>query len=341
MKSKKAVLKAIKSYLPPTKLTNEDLAKQFPDWDIEKTFQNTGVAVRSIASPDQCTSDLGIIAAEKLFKSGICKPEDIDFLIFCTQTPDHFLPASACIIQSRLGLGTACGALDFNLGCSGYVYGLALSKSLVEDGLANNVLLIVGDTPSKTINPKDRGPLALFSDGASATFISSITDEKEFIGPFVFGTDGTGFKNLIIPAGGFRLPPNPDTAIAKNDGSGNFRSAEELFMDGAEIFNFSLQTVPKMIHQLLTKANLTMEELDLVIFHQANKFMLESLRRKIKIPKEKFLINLEFVGNTSSATIPMALEEWIENGKIHKGGKVLVAGFGVGYSWAASIVTII
>ena len=341
MRSKKAVIKAIKSYLPPTKLTNEDLARKFPDWDIDKTFQNTGVAVRSIAAPDQCTSDLGIIAAEKLFQSGICKPEEIDFLIFCTQTPDYFLPASACIIQTRLGLGTGCGAFDFNLGCSGYVYGLALSKSLVEAGLADNVLLIVGDTPSKTINPKDRGPLALFSDGASATLISSVTDEDEFIGPFVFGTDGTGAKNLIIPSGGFRLPPSQDTALEKDDGSGNIRSAEELFMDGAEIFNFSLQTVPKMIHQLLTKASLTMEELDLVIFHQANKFMLESLRRKIKIPKEKFLINLEFVGNTSSATIPMALEEWLDSGKLNKGNKVLVAGFGVGYSWAASIITIL
>jgi 3-oxoacyl-[acyl-carrier-protein] synthase III len=342
MKSKKAVIKAIKSYLPPSKLTNEDLARNFPEWDIDKTFQNTGVAVRSIASADQCTSDLGVIAAQSLFTSGICKPEDIDFLLFCTQTPDYFLPATACIIQDRLGLRNDIGALDFNLGCSGYVYGLSLAKSLIEDDLADNVLLIVGDTPSKTINPRDKGPRALFSDGASVTLISSIIDNKMFIGPFVFGTDGKGAKNLIIPAGGFRLPSNQDTATERDDGTGNFRSAEELFMDGAEIFNFSFQTVPKLISQLLTKANMTnFDELDFVIFHQANKFMLEGLRRKIKIPKEKFVINLEFFGNTSSATIPMALEELIKQGKVNKGSKVLVAGFGVGYSWAGSIITII
>jgi 3-oxoacyl-[acyl-carrier-protein] synthase-3 len=340
MKSKKAVLKAIKSYLPPTKLTNEDLAKKFPDWDLEKTFQNTGVAIRSIAAPDQCTSDLGVIAAQNLFNSGICKPEDIDFLLFCTQFPDYFLPASACTIQSRLGLRTNCGALDFNLGCSGYVYGLALSKSLIEDDLANKVLLIVGDTLSKAINPNDRGSLALFSDGASATLISSTIDEKEFIGPFLFGTDGTGAKNLIIPAGGFRKPRNQDTAIARDDGSGNFRSAEDLFMDGAEIFNFSLQTVPRSINRLLERCQLTLEEVDYFVFHQANKFMLEALRRKIKIPKEKFSINLAEYGNTSSATIPIALEVAWENGLIKKNSRVLLCGFGVGYSWATTLIKI-
>lgn len=340
MKSKKAIIKAVKSYLPPTKLTNEDLAKRFPDWDIEKTFQSTGVAVRSIAAPDQCTSDLGVIAAQNLFASGVGNPEDIDFLLFCTQLPDYFLPASACTIQSRLGLRNDCGALDFNLGCSGYVYGLALSKSLIEDGLANNVLLIVGDTLSKVINPKDRGSLALFSDGASATLISSIIDEEEFIGPFIFGTDGTGAKNLIIPAGGFRLPSNQDTAIARDDESGIFRSAEDLFMDGAEIFNFSLQTVPKSINHLIERCQLTLDNIDFFIFHQANKFMLEALRRKIKIPKEKFSINLENYGNTSSATIPMALEVALENKLIKKNSKVLLCGFGVGYSWAATLIKV-
>jgi 3-oxoacyl-[acyl-carrier-protein] synthase III len=338
MKFKKAAIKAIKSYLPPTILTNEDLAREFPDWDVEKTFQNTGVAVRHIAGPDECTSDLGVKAAQELFASGACSPADIDFLLFCTQGPDYFLPASACIMQDRLGLPQTCGAFDFNLGCSGFVYGLALAKSLIETNLAANVLLIVGDTPSKSINPRDRSALPLFGDGASATLITGHESEIDFVGPFVFGTDGRGAKNLIIPAGGWRIRPTPETAIAYDDGTGNFRSQQDLFMDGAEIFNFSLQTVPKSIKQLLEKCQMTLEEIDFFVFHQANKFMLEALRRKIKIPKEKFSINLENYGNTSSATIPMALEAAIEQGRISAGSKVLVCGFGVGYSWAAGII---
>jgi 3-oxoacyl-[acyl-carrier-protein] synthase-3 len=180
--------------------------------------------------------------------------------------------------------------------------------------------------------------LALFSDGASATLISPVVDETELIGPFIFGTDGTGAKNLIIPAGGFRVPRDQDTAIVKDDGTGNFRSAEDLFMDGAEIFNFSLQTVPKSINRLLERCQLTLEEIDFFIFHQANRFMLEALRRKIKIPKEKFSINLENYGNTSSASIPMALEVAWENGLIKKNSNVLLCGFGVGYSWATTLI---
>ena len=243
-------------------------------------------------------------------------------------------------MQDRLGLPTTCGALDFNLGCSGFVYGLALAKSLIETNLANKMLLIVGDTLSKTINRRDRGALALFGDGAAATLISGGNEPEEAIGPFVFGTDGRGARNLIIPAGGFRNRPTPENAIAKDDGSGNFRSQQELFMDGAEIFNFSLQRVPKAVAQLLEKCRMNLEEVDFFVFHQANRFMLEALRRKIKIPREKFIFNLELYGNTSSATIPMAIEVALEQGQLKPGSKVMVVGFGVGYSWAAGMVRI-
>lgn len=334
------MIKTIHSYLPPTILTNEQLAQEFPDLDMVKAFESTGVAVRHIATPDECTSDLGVLAAQELFASGICRPNDIDFLLFCTQTPDYFVPASACIMQDRLGLPTSCGALDFNLGCSGFVYGLALAKSLIETNLAENVLFIAGDTPSKTINPKDRGVRILFGDGASATLIAASDCQDGAIGPFVFGTDGQGGKNLIIPAGGMRRRPTPETAVPRDDGTGNFRSQQELFMDGAEIFNFSLQTVPKAIHQLLEKSGMTLDEVDFFVFHQANKFMLEALRRKLKIPKEKFSINLELFGNTSSASIPMALEVAIADGRVQPGARVMIVGFGVGYSWAAGMIRI-
>jgi 3-oxoacyl-[acyl-carrier-protein] synthase III len=334
----KAKIKAIYSYLPPNKLTNEMLVQEFPDWDIEKTYQSTGVAVRHIAGPDECASDMGVEAARKLFATGIVHPKEIDFLIFCTQSPDYFVPASACIMQDKLGLGTNCGAFDFNLGCSGYVYGLALAKGLIEAQLSKNVLFIVGDTSTRAINPRDRGVRALFSDGVSATLISAADQKNEGIGPFVFGTDGRGAKNLIIPAGAFRNRPNTATAVVRDDGTGNFRSEQELFMDGAEIFNFSLQTVPKAVDQLLQKSKMRMEDIDFFVFHQANKFMLEALRRKIKIPKDKFSINLEFFGNTSSASIPMALEVALAEDRIPSNGKVMLVGFGVGYSWAASLI---
>ena len=335
----KAIIKTIHSYFPSTILTNEQLTQEFPDFWV-KSFESTGISERRIAAADECASDLGVMAAQELFASGVCAPSDIDFLLFCTQTPDYFVPASACIMQDRLGLPISCGALDFNLGCSGFVYGLALAKSLIETNLAENVLFIAGDTLSKIINPKDRGVRILFGDGASATLISASDRQDEAIGPFVFGTDGKGAKNLIIPAGGMRCRPTPETGVPRDDGTGNFRSQQELFMDGAEIFNFSLQTVPKAIHQLLEKSGMTLDEVDFFVFHQANKFMLEALRRKLRIPKEKFSINLELFGNTSSPSIPMALEVALAQGQVEPGARVMVVGFGVGYSWAAGMIRI-
>lgn len=338
IKCKRAVIKGIASYLPEKKISNEMLAEMFPGYDIQKVYQNTGVAIRSICEENQCTSDLAVLAAKKLFDKGICQPEEVEFLIFCTQTPDYYLPASACLIHHQLGLPISCGALDYNLGCSGFVYGLAFAKALIETNLVNNVLLLTGDTLSKVINKKDRGALALFSDGCAATYIAGIETDRDYIGPFVFGTDGKGAKNLIIPAGGFRQRYSPLTKIEQVDDIGNVRSLEDLFMDGAEIFNFTLQAVPKSVSELLIKTGLKMEDIDYVVFHQANKFMLETLRRKLKIPPEKFALILENYGNTSSASIPMALEVALQEGSIVKGSRILISGFGVGYSWATGLI---
>jgi 3-oxoacyl-[acyl-carrier-protein] synthase-3 len=332
-----AVIKAISTYLPSRKLTNAQLAEEYIDWGVEKIFAKTGISERCIAEPNECSSDLGVSAAKKLFNTGVCIPENIDFLLFCSETPDYFLPATACTIQDRLGLRTDCGALDYNLGCSGFVYGLALAKGLVENGLCGNVLLITADTYTKLIHPQDRSVRTLFGDGAAATFISGDID-LEAIGPFVFGTDGRGATKLIVHAGGFRIPLSPETALVRDDGTGNFRSLENLFMDGPEIFNFSLQVVPPLVRQLLTKARLDLEEVDYFVFHQANRFMLEQLRKKIKIPEEKFCINMQSYGNTVSATIPMALEIAMNQEQIKQGDKIMLVGFGVGYSWAATMI---
>src|SRR5712692_6279754 len=240
----RAAIKAITSYLPAGKLTNEQLAEQFGDWHASQILSKTGVAVRGVAGPDECASDLGVEAAKRLFVNGAGSPEEIDFLIFCTQSPDYFTPTTACLIQDRLGLKTSCGAIDINQGCSGYIYGLALAKSLVEAGTSQTVLLVTADTYTKFINRRDRSLLTLFGDGAAATLIRGVEAESELIGPFVLGTDGRGANQIIVKAGGLRCPPNAETAVESQDSSGNWRSDQNLFMDGADVFSFALRTVP-------------------------------------------------------------------------------------------------
>src|SRR2546425_311175 len=337
----RAAIKAITSYLPAGKLTNDQLAEQFGDWHASQILAKTGVAVRGIAGPDECASDLGVEAAKRLFTNGAGSPEEIDFLIFCTQSPDYFTPTTACLMQDRLGLRTDCGAIDINQGCSGYIYGLALAKSLVDAGTANNVLLVTADTYTKFINRRDRSLLTLFGDGAAATLIGSVAADPELIGPFVLGTDGRGANQIIVKAGGLRCPPTPETAVEKEDDAGNWRSEQNLFMDGADVFGFALKTVPEAMRQLLDKCGLSFDELDFVIPHQANKFMLERLRAKMKIPAEKFWIDMEQCGNTVSSTIPIALESAMEQGRVKAGDRVALVGFGVGYSWGATLIEIV
>jgi 3-oxoacyl-[acyl-carrier-protein] synthase-3 len=341
MSEKRAAIKAISSYLPAGELTNEQLAEELGDADAGVILERTGIRVRHIASGEECASDLGVSAARHLFESGMVRPEEIDFLLFCTQSPDYFLPTTACIMQERLGLRTDCGAIDFNQGCSGYVYGLSLAKSLIETGVVRNALLITADTYSKFINARDRSVRTLFGDGAAATLIGASDADADLIGPFVFGTDGRGAQQLIVPAGGARSPLDEEAAIEKADEQGNWRSARNLYMNGPEIFNFTLRTVPQVMDELLEKCGCTVEEIDYIIPHQANKFMLERLQRRLKIPSEKFHIDLEESGNTVSSTIPIALESASRKGKIKTGDRVALLGFGVGYSWAGTIVRMV
>jgi 3-oxoacyl-[acyl-carrier-protein] synthase-3 len=280
---------------------------------------------------------LGVAAAQKLFETGTCTPDSIDFLLFCTQSPDFFLPTTACTIQSRLGLPNECGALDFNQGCSGFIYGLSLAKGLIELNMAANVLLITAETYSKFIHPQDRSVRTIFSDGAAATLITGVQSNRELIGPFVFGTDGGGSQQLCVPAGGLRKPLSAETAVEKQDDAGNIRSDQNLYMNGPEIFNFTIRTIPRTVARLLERANIPLSDVDYFVFHQANKFMLEHLRNKTKIPAEKFCINLESYGNTVSSTIPMALEIALNNKHVLPGQLLMLLGFGVGYSWGGCL----
>ncbi len=338
MKRTWAAVQAIASYLPAGRLTNEQLAGEFGDWDAAKILDKTGIASRPVARPDECASDLGVAAARRLFERGACRPDDVDFLLFCTQSPDYQLPATACLVQDRLGLRTDCGALDFNQGCSGFVYGLAMAKGLVESGTARRVLLVTAETYTKLIHPRDRSVRTIFADGAAATLVGAVEDEECLIGPLVLGTDGRGLENLLVPVSGARRRRTSETAIASERESGNWRSDEQLFMNGPEILAFTLRTVPKAVRAVLERWQQPLEAVDFFVFHQASRFMLERLRDKLGIPAAKFWLRMEEVGNTVSATIPIGLEGAAAEGLIGRGSRVMVVGFGVGYSWAAAML---
>jgi 3-oxoacyl-[acyl-carrier-protein] synthase-3 len=330
-------IRDIAYHLPSDVLSNEDLAAIYPDWSADKIFSKTGIKQRHIAPSAVTASDLAFEAAKKLFESGMVIPEQIDFLILCTQAPDFILPTSACILQHRLGLPRSAGALDVNLGCSGFVYGLSLAKGLIESGLASNVLLLTADTYSKYIHPMDKSVRTLFGDAAAATVVSKSEGNSD-IGPFVFGTDGSGAGNLIVEAGGFRLPRSHSTAEEKVDDSGNVRSQENLYMNGAEIMAFTLNEVPKACETLMQKAGLSDASVDLYVLHQANKFMLDALRKKMKISSEKMPILMSECGNTVSSTIPVALCDLQTSGVLNRGMNLVLLGFGVGYSWAGCVL---
>ena len=330
----KAYIKQIAYYLPEKLVTNEDLVNEFPEWTVEKVAGKVGVNERHIVSETETASDMAFYAAEKLFAESGIERSDIDFVLLCTQSPDYFLPTTACILQNKLGLSTSCGALDFNLGCSGFVYGLSLAKGLIFGGIAKNILLITAETYSKHIHPKDKGNRTIFGDAAAATLIS--TEGFASIQEFSLGTDGRGAENLIVKKGGLRQPTAlNDFAM---DDTGSFTSSDYLFMNGGEIFNFTSEAVPILVDDVLLKNKLQKEEIDLFVFHQANKYMMNYLRKLIDIEQDKFYYCLENVGNTVSSTIPIALYEAKKEGRLI--GNVLLAGFGVGYSWGGVIINI-
>jgi 3-oxoacyl-[acyl-carrier-protein] synthase-3 len=319
--------------LPDKIETNEDLAREHPDWDLPRIAAKTGITARRIAAADETACDLGYQAARRLLDRELIPLDQIDYLLVSTQTPDHLLPSDACLLQDRLKLGRHIGAVDINLGCSGYVGGLHLSKSLIESRAARNVLLITTDTYSKLVHPRDRTVRALFGDGAAATLVGASEGVGE-IGETVLGTDGSGAGSLTVPSGGFRLPRSAATAVEQQDEQGCVRSQDHLFMDGQAIFSFALNVVPRAIATLLERAGQTRDQVDWYVFHQANKFMLENLALCSRIPAAKMVYHLETVGNTVAASIPLAIEAYVQAGRIEPGHRLVLAGFGVGLSWA-------
>jgi 3-oxoacyl-[acyl-carrier-protein] synthase-3 len=325
----RAAVRAIEYYLPKQALTNDDLATLFPDWPAERIEAKTGIVERRVAAADECASDLGVAAAGGFSRMERAGPTRSITSLLCTQSPDYFLPTTACLLQGRLGLRTGIGAIDINQGCSGFVYGLGLAKGLVETGQAERVLLITAETYSKFLHPGDKSVRSLFGDGAAATLISAVSGEgPPLLGPFVYGTDGRGAPNLIVPSGAARLAREPEAAETR-DGSGNTRTINHLYMNGPSIFSFTLKVVPEAITQLQGIAGLEAADVQLYVLHQASGYMLDHLRRKLQLPRERFAVALSHCGNTVSSTIPIALQSAHAAGGLHAGDRVII-------SWASA-----
>ncbi|HEX9947250.1 MAG TPA: ketoacyl-ACP synthase III [Allosphingosinicella sp.] len=333
-----ARIRAIATHLPETLLGNTELAALFPGWTEDKILEKTGIETRRVAGPNETAADLAFEAAKRLLSTGACAADEIDFLIFCSQAPDYILPTTACVLQDRLGLRRDIGAMDFNLGCSGFVYGLSIAAGLIAAGAASNILLLTADTYSKYIHPRDKSVRTLFGDGAAATLISASEDGGS-IGPFVFGTDGRGAKDLIVESGGFRTPRCAETAIENADGMGNVRSRDNLYMNGANVMTFTLREVPRTFARLLEKTGTVAGDYDHVVLHQANKFMLDALQKKLGLPDRQVPRHFAAIGNTVSSTIPFVLASLEEEGRLQAGARIMLIGFGVGLSWAGGTVT--
>jgi 3-oxoacyl-[acyl-carrier-protein] synthase-3 len=321
-----AAIGPIAVHLPERVETNADLRAEFPDWDLDLIAAKTGIHARHIAAPEECASDLGVAAAERLFREHDIDRQSIDFLLFCTQTPDYPLPTTACLVQDRLGLRTSIGALDFNLGCSGFVYGLSLADGLIRSGAARRVLLITAETYSKYIAPNDRSLRTIFGDGAAATLLEA--SDTESLSSFVFGTDGAAADALLVSDGGARPPEH---ALAPR---GRRRWSSRLYMDGPGLITLTLQTIPRLVDQVLEAAGLTGDQIELYLMHQATFKLLENLRQSMQVDEARMPTWLADVGNTVSATLPIMIDGLRRDGRLRPGVRTLLVGFGVGFSWA-------
>jgi 3-oxoacyl-[acyl-carrier-protein] synthase-3 len=322
----------VASAVPRAFRTIADDAAVFGEAEMVKISQATGVRRRHVAADEICTSDLCVIATERLMRDLKWPQESINVLIFVTQTPDYILPATSCVIHERLGLSRECAAFDLNLGCSGYVYGLWVASRLIAGG--GRALLLVGDTISRIASPEDRSVATLFGDAGSATALEADQNTPTKM-HFQLGTDGGGHRHLMVPAGGFRVRHSEQTSKRTLREGGNIRCDEDLFMNGAEVFSFSMKTVPGLIASVLDQAKWPLETVDAFVLHQANRFMLEHLARRAKLPRSRLVLALEDYGNTSSASIPLAMTTSLAGRLTNCELRLLLAGFGVGFSWAS------
>ncbi len=325
-------IRAIASCVPSDISKNSDLTNLIPPEEIEKVISSIGIKEKRIAAIDVCSSDLCVKAAEKLLNELDIDRNSIDVLIFMSQTPDYKIPATSPSIQHRLGLSTSTACFDINLACSGYVYSLSTAYSYAMMEGVNRVLLLVGETFSKIVSKNDKVNAPLYGDAGTATLI-----EKGDFGSsyFSLNSDGSGKDAIIIPAGCYRNPSNSENVLEIEYEDGNIRSEHQIYMDGMEVFNFTMRVVPKDVKAVLEFSQKSLDEIDHLVFHQANKFMTDFFAKKLKLPLEKVPYSLDKYGNVSSPTIPLTISSEL-NGKIEN-KTILMSGFGAGLSWASAI----
>jgi 3-oxoacyl-[acyl-carrier-protein] synthase-3 len=326
---------AISYYLPERVVTNRDLDRENPAWDMDRVAAKTGVFSRHVAADDETALDMSVVAANKLLERYPELRTEVDGIIFCTQTPDYIMPPNSALLHKELGLSDAVFAMDTNLACSGYVYSLAMAQGLINTGTCTNILLVTADTYSRLINPGDRSARSLFGDGAAVTWVKA---GAPGIVDLICETSGSGFEKFYIPAGGARHQSSDSKATETTDPSGNRRSDHQIHMDGMGVLSFVNSKVPGQIRRLLERNGIGIDTLDHVILHQASQMALNSLERALGIPSEMVYRNLGSVGNTVSASIPIAIAQSQEEGRIRPDDLVLISGFGVGLSWASALV---
>jgi 3-oxoacyl-[acyl-carrier-protein] synthase-3 len=327
-------IRAIAACVPPKRIFSRDLHYLIPAEEVEKTINSIGIKERRETERDVCASDLCFKAAEKLLKDNNIDRNSIDVLLFLSQLPDYKIPATAPILQQRLGLPKTTAALDLSLGCSGYVYGLATAMSFANTNDINRVLLLVGETFTKIVNKYDKVNAPLYGDAGTATLIEKSESTKTLITLY---SDGTSKNSVIIKAGEARMPATADNLQAKEQEEGNIRSDNEVYMDGMDVFNFALSVVPKSIKEICNLANVELNDVDKLILHQANKFMTDFIVKRLKYPLEKASYCLDKYGNTSSASIPLTISSELAG---QKPEKVILCGFGAGLSWGTAFVNL-
>lgn len=337
-RSPRVAIVDIACHLPDRVVTNAELSEVYPAWDMDRVAKRAGVLQRHIAGAEETALDLGVAASRALLDRHPGLVDQIDGVIFCTQTSDYVMPPNSCVLHRELGLRDEVLALDINLACSGYVYSLALAEGLIVAGTCTNVLVVTADTYSRLINPGDRAARTLFGDGAAASWVRAAADDRTGLVDVMCATSGNGFEKFFIPAGGARTPRSADTAREQVDSSGNVRTDEDIHMDGLGVLSFAKAKVPTQVRTLLDREGITVADLDLVVFHQASKLALDVLTKALKLPEDKVFRNLASIGNTVSASIPISLAQARAEGAIVPGSLVLLCGFGVGLSWASALV---
>jgi 3-oxoacyl-[acyl-carrier-protein] synthase-3 len=329
VKLKGIEIASIVSCIPKNKVNLYTFASEYGLNEVSKIIKTTGIESIRQVDYNVTTSDLCIESAKEIIKSNNLNISDIDAIIFVSQTPDYKIPQTSHIIQDKLKLSEGTICFDLPVGCNGYIYGLYQASLLISSNSCKNVLLLSGDTSTKLINEKDKSLKMVFGDGASATLIKKGVDELSFI----IYSDGSQFDRLIIQDGGCRNPINDNSNKITFDTDGNGRTLSNLFMDGMAIFNFAIKRVPPLIEEILDFANWKKDEVDLYGMHQANKFMIDYLRKKCKVSLEKMPVVVDGIGNTGPGTIPILLTELNSNNE--NLNKVILCGFGIGLSWGA------